>query len=112
MNIHFDSGKNHLYQATPNNVVALLDYQAGHWLIDADDGNVQMPTYCNQWLHSSHHMIQSLISRLLLLKHITSGPTQGQILSAILKQLYEVSYFKAVILHHPERSMRIASSPR
>jgi hypothetical protein len=38
MNIHFDSGKNHLYQATPNNVVALLDYQAGHWLIDADNG--------------------------------------------------------------------------
>ncbi|KAI1665787.1 hypothetical protein L13192_10728 [Pyrenophora tritici-repentis] len=38
MKIHFDSGKNHLYQATPNNVVALLDYHAGHWLIDADDG--------------------------------------------------------------------------
>jgi uncharacterized membrane-anchored protein len=30
MNIHFDSGKNHLYQATLDNVVALLDYQAGH----------------------------------------------------------------------------------
>jgi hypothetical protein len=38
MNIHFDSRKNHLYQVTPNNVVALLDYQAGHWLINADDG--------------------------------------------------------------------------
>ncbi|KAI1507549.1 Pol protein [Pyrenophora tritici-repentis] len=38
MKIHFDSGKNHLYQATPNNVVTLLDYHAGHWLIDADDG--------------------------------------------------------------------------
>jgi hypothetical protein len=37
-NIHFDSGRNVLYQETPNNVVALLDYQAGHWLIDADDG--------------------------------------------------------------------------
>jgi hypothetical protein len=38
MKIHFDSGRNLLYQATPNNVIALLDYQAGHWLIDADDG--------------------------------------------------------------------------
>jgi hypothetical protein len=38
MDIHFDSGKNHLYQATPSNVLALLDYQAGHWLIDADNG--------------------------------------------------------------------------
>jgi hypothetical protein len=37
MNIYFDSRKNHLYQATLNNVVALLEYQAGHWLIDADD---------------------------------------------------------------------------
>jgi hypothetical protein len=38
MKIHFDSGRNLLYQATPTNVIALLDYQAGHWLIDADDG--------------------------------------------------------------------------
>jgi hypothetical protein len=38
MKIHFDSGRNLLYQATPNNIIALLDYQAGHWLIDADDG--------------------------------------------------------------------------
>ena len=37
-NIHFDLGRNILYQATSNNVVALLDYEASHWLIDADDG--------------------------------------------------------------------------
>jgi hypothetical protein len=38
LKIHFDLGRHVLYQATPENVVALLDYQAGHWLIDADDG--------------------------------------------------------------------------
>ena len=38
MKIHFDSGRNLLYQTAPNNVVALLEYRSGHWLIDADDG--------------------------------------------------------------------------
>jgi hypothetical protein len=38
MKIHFDSGRNLLYQATPTNVIALLEYRSGHWLIDADDG--------------------------------------------------------------------------
>jgi hypothetical protein len=38
MKIHFDSGRNLLYQSTPQNVIALLEYQSGHWLIDADDG--------------------------------------------------------------------------
>jgi hypothetical protein len=30
--------RNLLYQATYNNVIALLEYRSGHWLIDADDG--------------------------------------------------------------------------
>jgi hypothetical protein len=30
MKVHFDSERNLLYQATPNDVIALLDYQAGH----------------------------------------------------------------------------------
>ena len=38
MKIHFDSGRNLLYQVTPDKVVAILEYQSGHWLIDADDG--------------------------------------------------------------------------
>jgi hypothetical protein len=38
MKIHFDSGRNLLYQATSNNVISLLEYRSGHWLIDADDG--------------------------------------------------------------------------
>jgi hypothetical protein len=38
MKIHFASRRNLLYQASPNNVIALLDYQSGHWLIEADDG--------------------------------------------------------------------------
>jgi hypothetical protein len=68
MKFHFDSERNFLYWATPNNVIALLDYQAGHWLIDADDGkrpNASSLMTCKrldlcwpQWVHfgsEEHH---------------------------------------------------------
>lgn len=36
MAIHFDSGRDVLYQSLPHNVVANLEYNGGHWLIDSD----------------------------------------------------------------------------
>ena len=37
LDIHFDSGRNCLYQLVPSNPVCYLEYKDGHWLIDADE---------------------------------------------------------------------------
>ena len=37
LNIHFNSGKNCLYQRVPSNPVCYLEYKDGHWLIDVDE---------------------------------------------------------------------------
>lgn len=34
--IHFDSGRDVLYMQQPTNVIAQLEYNGGHWLIDAE----------------------------------------------------------------------------
>ena len=34
--IHFDSGRDVLYMHRPTNVIAQLEYNGGHWLIDAE----------------------------------------------------------------------------
>ena len=34
--VHFDSGRDQLYKVSPDDVVANLEYNGGHWLIDAD----------------------------------------------------------------------------
>ncbi|KAI1515853.1 Pol protein [Pyrenophora tritici-repentis] len=34
--IHFDSGRDVLYMRQPSNVIAQLEYNGGHWLIDAE----------------------------------------------------------------------------
>lgn len=37
LDIHFNSGRNCLYQRVPSNPVCYLEYKDGHWLIDADE---------------------------------------------------------------------------
>ncbi|KAF1831017.1 hypothetical protein BDW02DRAFT_456507, partial [Decorospora gaudefroyi] len=37
LNIHFNSGKDCLYQHVPSNPVCYLEYRDGHWLIDVDE---------------------------------------------------------------------------
>ncbi|ORY08053.1 hypothetical protein BCR34DRAFT_468955, partial [Clohesyomyces aquaticus] len=37
--IHFDSGRDCLYQTEPSNVICLLKRTTGHWLIDAEASN-------------------------------------------------------------------------
>ncbi|KAF7446670.1 hypothetical protein PtrM4_113410 [Pyrenophora tritici-repentis] len=39
LGIHFDSGRDLLYQNNPSNVVAMLEYSNGHWLIDAEEND-------------------------------------------------------------------------
>jgi hypothetical protein len=39
LGIHFDSGRDLLYQNHPSNVVAMLEYSNGHWLIDAEEND-------------------------------------------------------------------------
>lgn len=34
--IHFDSGRDILYMHQPSNVIAQLEYNGGHWLIDVE----------------------------------------------------------------------------
>ncbi|KAF1828144.1 hypothetical protein BDW02DRAFT_618586, partial [Decorospora gaudefroyi] len=34
--IHFDSGRDVLYMHQPTNIIAQLEYNGGHWLIDAE----------------------------------------------------------------------------
>ena len=34
--VHFDSGRDRLYRVSPQTVVANLEYNGGHWLVDAD----------------------------------------------------------------------------
>jgi hypothetical protein len=36
MNIHFDSGRDLLYKGNPGTVLAYLEHDGGHWLVDAD----------------------------------------------------------------------------
>jgi len=43
LDIHFDSGKNCLYQQAPSNPVCYLEYKDGHWLIDADEKARPLP---------------------------------------------------------------------
>jgi hypothetical protein len=40
--IHFDSGRDLLYQGHPSNVICYLEYSKGHWLIDAPE-NERLP---------------------------------------------------------------------
>jgi hypothetical protein len=37
LDIHFNLGKNCLYQRVSSNPVCYLEYKDGHWLIDADE---------------------------------------------------------------------------
>jgi hypothetical protein len=36
LGIHFDSGRDCLYQKKASNVVCLLQYRDGHWLVDVE----------------------------------------------------------------------------
>ena len=36
MDIHFDSGRDLLYKGDPSTVLAYLEHDGGHWLVDAD----------------------------------------------------------------------------
>jgi hypothetical protein len=36
MDIHFDSGRDLLYKGDPGTVLAYLEHDGGHWLVDAD----------------------------------------------------------------------------
>jgi hypothetical protein len=110
MKIHFHSERNLLYQATSTNIIALLDYQADYWLIDADNEKRSNATLLQPMAASSRLVIQSLISRLLLLKHTISGLTLGQILLAISKELSGTFSSKAVILYSSERNAKTAYS--
>jgi hypothetical protein len=110
MKIHFHSERNLLYQATSTNTIALLDYQADYWLIDADNEKRSNATLLQPMAASSRLVIQSLISRLLLLKHTISGLTLGQILLAISKELSGTFSSKAVILYSSERNAKTAYS--
>lgn len=42
--IHFDSGKDVLYKHHHKNIVAKLEYNGGHWLIDADPSRRPKPS--------------------------------------------------------------------
>jgi hypothetical protein len=110
MKIHFYSERNLLYQATSTNIIALLDYQADYWLIDADNEKCPDATLLQPMAASSRLVIQSLISRLLLLKYTISGLPLGQILLAISKELSGTFSSKVVILHSSERNAKTAYS--
>jgi hypothetical protein len=43
LGVHFDSGRDCLYQDKPSNVICLLQYQDGHWLIDDEKEQVPPP---------------------------------------------------------------------
>jgi hypothetical protein len=36
MDIHFDSGRDLLYKGNPGTILAYLEHDGGHWLVDAD----------------------------------------------------------------------------
>ena len=50
MAIHFDSGRDVLYQSLPNNIIANLEYNGGHWVIDSDPS--RRPRLSDLSLHS------------------------------------------------------------
>ena len=51
-NIHFDSGRDVLYKGDPSNVLVVLEYDGGHWLVDADPS--RRPTITELTLQAFH----------------------------------------------------------
>ena len=43
LGVHFDSGRDCLYQGKPSNVICLLQYRDGHWLIDDEKEQAPPP---------------------------------------------------------------------
>jgi hypothetical protein len=43
LGIHFDSGRDCLYQKKASNVVCLLQYRDGHWLVDVEEDQTPRP---------------------------------------------------------------------
>jgi hypothetical protein len=50
MDIHFVSGQDLLYKGNPGTVLAYLEYDGGHWLVDADLSGCPEPTMLSSFV--------------------------------------------------------------
>ncbi|KAF2462503.1 uncharacterized protein BDR25DRAFT_364019 [Lindgomyces ingoldianus] len=69
LDIHFDSGRDALYQGSSENVVCKLKYQNGHWLIDAEEmERAELSTFSSR-LRSSSPELVTLATKLKRIYH-------------------------------------------